>query len=71
MGFRAFGSAQHSPSLIGPCLGRVQPVGWHGTARHVGLAVPARLTSAQARSCLGHAGPGSPFGHLCKYSLRT
>ena len=31
-----------------PC---VQPVGWHGTARRVGRAVPARPTSAQARPC--------------------
>jgi hypothetical protein len=56
MGHHAFGPARQGPSSIGPCM---PPVGWHGTARWVGRAVPA-----QARQGLGCAMPGNPDGHL-------
>nr|BAD62013.1 hypothetical protein [Oryza sativa Japonica Group] len=48
-------------AVPGPCM---SPVGWHGKARCIGRAVPARQASAQARPGLGRAVPGGPDGHL-------
>ena len=61
IGCRVFGTTKSYWAMLGPC---VQPVSRHSTAQSIGQAVPAQLTSAQTRPCLGHAGRGGPFGHL-------
>ena len=48
----------------------IQLVGGHGPARRVGRAMPARLTSIRAESCLGCARPDGPIWPSIPTELR-
>lgn len=54
MGFRAFGSAQHSPSLIGPCLDRWCST-WASTAQPACRSSLARPTNLEPGPGLAQA----------------